>query len=140
MPLKLHVTLRWLAVFQVPSLQDLATGKSEAAKLLPWMHAIAYGLPLQETKHPCGRAEHSPSSELIPSTIHLSEKFKKGQSRICTCLEAICRQPKAKWTLVNTPTMRNCKVIKTEHDLRKFLLSVRRLHGTRLAAKYPRTD
>ena len=125
--------------FQVPSLQDLATGKSEAAKLLPWMHAIAYGLPLQETKHPCGRAEHSPSSERIPSTIHCEYSFRKSQTRIMTCMEAICRQPNSKWNLVSTPNMRNCKVIKTENDLRKFLLSVRRLQGTRLTDKYPRT-
>ena len=53
-------------------------------------------------------------------------------------LEMICRKRASLWKVVAAP-VRGGKVINTENDMRKFLLSVRRLEGTTLAVRYPRT-
>ena len=124
--------------FQVGSLRDLATGQPSSGKLLAWMHAIAYGLPLKETKPPYGRCSHIRSSEQVPAFIHCTVTFRRKCPRMMNALESICRKRASRWKLVAAP-VRDAKVIKTENDMRKCLLSVRRLEGTTLTARYPRT-
>ena len=123
--------------FQVGSLRDLATGKPSTPKLLVWMHAIAYGLPLKETKPPYGRCSHIRSSEEVRAFIHCTGTFRRKCPRMMNALESICRKRASRWTLVAAP-VRGGKVISTENGVRKFLLSVRRLEGTTLTARYPR--
>ena len=124
------------SAFRIRSLQDLSTGRASTSKLLVWMHAIAKGLPLQETNAPCGLCRHEPSSELVPAVLHCTDDFRKNSSRLTTALEEICRKPTCVWKMVARP-LRNGRVIKTDNDMRIFLLAVRRLEGTRLATRYP---
>ena len=123
--------------FQVGSLKDLATGKASSSKLLPWMHAIAYGLPLKETKPPYSRCSHIRSSEQVRAIIYCTSEFRRKSPRLMNALDAICRKRDSLWKVV-AAQVRGGSVIKTENDVRKFLLAVRRLEGTTLADKYPR--